>query len=296
MPQRAQRGADRRGDSRRGALVLLAVLTLPALLLVIGLAVDGALLYVTDARLATAVRGATESAGRGEDMEDARALAEAVFAANFPEGLFMAESREIESLLIEDNEVRLTAAARAPTLFLRFLGREMVEIRRSARTPLVQRGAPVRLWADGDAFGPDRVEIEDLALRYPRCGNGDPAVCVNADTLGDGPLFQRGRDITPYENWSVHLGTSLDPAFFRPDGAALTAVELEELLGRTVCVDVYAGELGGEAEPVLQGRTAFAVTGLTPAPEGRAYLPHWIVRLADSGAVEGICARSVAFH
>ncbi len=275
---------------RRGSLVLFAVVLLPILLLAAGLVVDGALLYLTDVRLSAAVRGAAHSALRGADPAEAEQLARAVFDANFPAGILMSHSRRIESFRLENGRVRLTASAQAPTLFMRLLGREVVELRRTAEAAGPKPGAPVHLLADSDAFGHDLAEIQDLALRYPGCGGGSPAVCVNADQPGEAPLFSRGRDITPYENFSPHAGSPVDPAFFNPDGAALSPAGMEELVGRTVCVEVYQGEIEADATREIQGHTAFTVTGLTPAPEGRSANPHWIVRLLPANSVAALCA------
>lgn len=293
MPHRHVQTA-RAIDARRGALALMATLLLPVVLLMIGLAVDGGLLYATAARLATAARGAAHSALRGVDADDAEAIARAVFDANFPDGRLMARSRQVESIEIADGEIRVLASAEAPTLFLRLLGKDLVEIRRTARASFPAQRTPVRLLADSDAFGPDLTEIQDLARLYPGCGGGDPAVCVNADVPG-GTLFTRGRDITPYENMAVHMGTARDPAFFTETGEALSPAEAEDVVGRTVCAKVYSGELEGvppASEPI--GSTAFSVTSLTPAPEGRAFSPHWIVRLLPAAQARSLCKAPAA--
>ena len=294
LMSRSRQASSARGGDRRGALVIMAVLVLPVVLLTVGLALDGGLLYMTDARLATAARGAAHSALRGADAEQAEALARSVFDANFPEGALMAQFQGIDSFEVQNGEVRLTASAQAPTLFMRFLGEEVVRVRRSARAKDASSGEPVRLLADSDAFGPDLREIQDLARFYPHCGNGDPAVCVNADQGGDTALFTRGNDITPYENLSLHMGTVEDPAFFQLDGSPLSEAAAERLIGRTVCAEVFQEDFTVESPPQRQGRTAFDVTGLTPAPEGRAYSPHWVVRLLPARTVDRLCGGGAA--
>lgn len=289
-----------RRETRRGGVVLLAIVLLPVVLLTAGLAVDGALLYATEAQLSVAVRGAARSAVRTPQAERAREAAEAVFVANFPDGLLMARHREIETFEYDSEQIHVVGLAEAPTLFLRLLGPEAVTIRQEVREARSGQGLPVHLLADSGAFGPNVQDVVDFSRTYPGCGGGDPAVCVNADLVGDepeGPLFSRGRNVTPYENVPVHLGASDDPAWFRetPDGpVALTWEELEALVGRSVCVDVTAGEIDpAEADSVQpsQGRTAFVVTGLTPAPERIPVHPHWLVRLLPSEDVAGYCRR-----
>jgi len=289
-----------RRETRRGGVVLLAIVLLPVVLLTAGLAVDGALLYATEAQLSVAVRGAARSAIRIPQAERAREAAEAVFAANFPDGLLMARHREIETFESDSEQIHVVGLAEAPTLFLRLLGPTVVTIRQEVREARSGQGLPVHLLADSGAFGPDVQDVVDFSRTYPGCGAGDPAVCVNADLAGDEserPLFSRGRNVTPYENVPVHLGAADDPAWFREtaDGpVALTWEELEALVGRSVCVQVTAGEIDpAEVDPEQpsQGLTAFVVTGLTPAPERIPVHPHWLVRLLPSEDVAGVCRR-----
>ena len=287
-----------RSATRRGGVVLLAIVLLPVVLLTAGLAIDGALFYATRAQLGVAVRGAARSATRVSDAAVAQEAAEAVFQANFPDGLLMARHREIETFESDSEQIRVVGLAEAPTMFLRLLGPEKVTIRQSVSEPRLGQGLPVRLLADSGAFGAEVQDVVDFSATYPGCGGGDPAVCVNADLASEGletPLFSRGRDVTPYENVPVHLGSADDPAWFRPtpDGpVALTWEELEGLVGKAVCVEVSADEIVfGVAGSVRrsQGRTAFTVTGLTPAPERTAAHPHWLVRLLPAEDVAGYC-------
>jgi len=283
-------------DGRRGGVILLAVVLLPVLLLTAGLAVDGALFYATEGQLDLAVRGAARSASRATNAEAAEAAAQQAFTANFPDGFLAARFREIEVFEYDRDAIRVVGAAEAPTIFLRFLGRETVTIREAAVEQRPGSAAPLRLVADADAFGPDVQDVADLSEVYPYCGGGAPSLCVNADIAGEDvttPLFSRGRNITPYENVPVHLGRAESPAWFRETDGRLEALswdELEAAVGKSVCVEVVAGQVeDGEAPASRQGRTAFVVTGLTPAPEREASYPHWLVRLLPSRDVDGYC-------
>ncbi|HZI65347.1 MAG TPA: PilC/PilY family type IV pilus protein, partial [Thermoanaerobaculia bacterium] len=60
--------------------------------------------------------------------------------------------------------------------------------------------------------------IQNISFNQPRCGNGQPAVCVNDDIAGIGQrakLFTRGKDITPYSPLELPTGQAGDQGIFK---------------------------------------------------------------------------------
>ena len=192
---------------------------------------------------------------------------------------------------------------------------------------------PILLIIDADTINNGIKAIQTISYKDPFCGDGSPSVCVNDDIADPGVreiLFTRGEDITPFSGLVLPTGKKGDEGLFRfinPDpqiseqnGAtftiqefifaqgeaadennldkisgvvALTAAEILELEGRTVCAVVYDSDISvdrsagyASLKGSTLGLTAFTVTAVPPVSKG---LPKITVDLLDSEEVESTC-------
>ena len=108
--------------SDRGQTLILYALIVPILILFAGLAIDVGILYVTKAKLSTAVDGATLTGMKtlAQGQTTAAQLATDVFSANYganpptPTVTFPTDS-------YGDQQVKVTATTNVHTLFMRYL-------------------------------------------------------------------------------------------------------------------------------------------------------------------------------
>lgn len=78
--------------------------------------------------------------------------------------------------------------------------------------------AQVFLMIDEDSIDNGTKSIEGISFNTPRCGNGNPAVCVNDDIARPSErrlLFTRGKNITPYQGLVLPTGQVGDEGLFR---------------------------------------------------------------------------------
>ncbi len=125
---------------RRGVAIVYTTLTLLVFLPMVGLAIDGAILYFLKLRLQQAVDAGVlagaRSLSRGEDIASQAANAEAIanmfFDANFPEG-FWGTTNLTRTPVVTETDTRLrrvhmTASVDAPLYFMRVLGHEFAHL------------------------------------------------------------------------------------------------------------------------------------------------------------------------
>ncbi len=134
---RRESGNEDRNRGRRGNVLLLFTLMLPALLLpIVGLAIDGTMLYIVQAKLSAAVDGAALGAGRllgtAADPEE---IAGEFLGANFPDGYW--GSRNLVPIInvsrtLSSYRISVGATVEAPLMFARILGRQQTAVASSA--------------------------------------------------------------------------------------------------------------------------------------------------------------------
>ena len=187
------------------------------------------------------------------------------------------------------------------------------------------QGPVVFLLIDEDTIDDGGQTIQDISFNDPFCGDKVPSVCVNDDIAADAgsglttPLFSRDKDITPFTGLVLPTGQVQDEGLFTVDlsaadlaafiadtlpngsqldgihGTPLGEVEINALLGRTVCAKVHDSDVSDLGEGKLNatgaymGLTAFTVTALTPNPAGGSYLPLITVDLLPSSDVQTLC-------
>jgi Flp pilus assembly protein TadG len=168
-------------DKRKGISLILTAGMLVVLVPVIGLAIDASLLYVTKAKLQTAVdAGALAGARalhRGMDLStqaaNAETTAKAFFAANFPDGYLATKSRVVTAAVEESayrtRTVSLDARVNAPVWFLRILGFESTTVR--AEGMASRRDVNLVLVLDrsssmSGAMGPMRAAAREFVDRF----------------------------------------------------------------------------------------------------------------------------------
>jgi Flp pilus assembly protein TadG len=123
--------------SERGIIVLTFTLALVFLVLVVGLAIDGGMLYLTKVKLQSAGDAAALAAARSlnlslqesQQVTDAQTAATNFFNANFPSGYLLSTSNAITTTLKYGtgtlaNTLAITtiATTSAPTYFMRYFG------------------------------------------------------------------------------------------------------------------------------------------------------------------------------
>ncbi len=136
----AEREMSSGGRQRRGVAIVYTTLTLLVFLPMIGLAIDGGILYFLKLRLQQAVDAGVlagaRSLSRGEDIASQAANAQAVanmfFDANFPEG-FWGTTNLTRTPVVTETDTRLrrvymTASVDAPLYFMRVLGHEFARL------------------------------------------------------------------------------------------------------------------------------------------------------------------------
>ncbi len=133
---------------KNGSVMILFVLTLPVLLGLIGLAVDGTILYVVEAKLSASVDGAALGAGRlvGTDANSAE-IANEFLKANFPAnywGSWNLQSTTNSTYSAGLTTITVNASVQVPLIFLRMFNMtsatvygNAVATRRLARVLLV---------------------------------------------------------------------------------------------------------------------------------------------------------------
>jgi Flp pilus assembly protein TadG len=123
-----------------GIIIILMAVALPALLAVVGLAIDSARAYGVKANLSAAVDAASLAAARAVSDGEVAAIraADKFFAANFPAGYFdstpgspsVSFSYSVEG----DISINVSAAAKMPTTFLKIVGVDEMDIGSVAQT------------------------------------------------------------------------------------------------------------------------------------------------------------------
>jgi hypothetical protein len=104
--------------------------------------------------------------------------------------------------------------------------------------------AQVFLMIDEDSIDNGTKSLENISFKTPKCGNGNPAVCVNDDIAKPAErrlLFTRGKNITPYQGLVLPTGQVGDEGLFKftqPDpqvsvqnGATFTIPEFIDATG-----------------------------------------------------------------
>jgi len=130
-------------NSERGIIIWVFVLSLVFLILVVGLAVDGGMLYLTKNKLQSAGDAAALAAARSlnislsstQQTTDAQNAAQAFFNANFPNNYMMSSGSSISTSLAYGTGtsshtvyITTTATVNAPTFFMRWFGYTTVPI------------------------------------------------------------------------------------------------------------------------------------------------------------------------
>jgi hypothetical protein len=138
-------------------------------------------------------------------------------------------------------------------------------------------GAQVFLIIDEDSIDNGTKTIEKISFREPKCGAGNPAVCVNDDIAKPGErrlLFTRKKNITPFPGLVLPTGQVGDEGLFmftqpdlqvsRQNLATFTIAEFIEAAGAAADennLDKIDGvlPLGAADIYALQGQTVCAV-------------------------------------
>jgi len=129
-----------RRSSRRGMALVMVALSSIVLVPVIGLAIDGATLYVLRTRLSQAADAAALAAARNLGSSDlavetplAQATAARYFHANFPAGYWATSNAAVAAVVNEDplthqRSVSVTAGVDAPLIFMKILNRSTAHV------------------------------------------------------------------------------------------------------------------------------------------------------------------------
>ena len=123
-----------------GVIIILMAVALPALLAIVGLAVDSARAYGVKATLSAAVDAASLAAARAISDGEVAAIraANKFFAANYPAGHFDStpgQPRISFGYSAEgDISINVSATANMPTTFLRIVGKDEMDIGSTAQT------------------------------------------------------------------------------------------------------------------------------------------------------------------
>lgn len=123
-----------KGGQRGIAIITLTVMMTAVLIPLVGLAIDGGILFMTKAKLQTAVDAAALAGGRslsvGLDLPSqtasCTATVQSYFAANFPTGWFGSSAANVAVNIAQSafktRTVTVTASLQSPLYFLRVLG------------------------------------------------------------------------------------------------------------------------------------------------------------------------------
>ena len=128
------RSSDKRRGRRGIVVIMLSLMVAVVLLPLVGLAVDGTVLYLVQAKLSAAVDAAALAAARslsvGLDLTSqtasATATAQSFFSANFPTGFWSTSNLSFTAAVAETayktRTVTIQASATVPLTFMRILG------------------------------------------------------------------------------------------------------------------------------------------------------------------------------
>ncbi len=125
-----------RKTERGAALLLFTILTALVLLPLIGLAIDGAILFWAKAKLSAAVDAAALAAGR-DPSANATTTAQQYVYANFPSGWMgtsfpSAPTAPVDSPQLGTRRVTVTATVTVPLFFMRIIGQQNASIMATA--------------------------------------------------------------------------------------------------------------------------------------------------------------------
>ncbi len=153
-----------RRSRNRGAIIILMIVALPALLAVTGLAIDSGRAYGVKAKLSAAVDAASLAAARAVANGEAAAITAAnkYYSANFPNN-YLESTPNTPNVAFSysssgDVTVDVTATADMPTSFANFVGISQMDIASNAQTIrrtvdlafIVDNTTSLRLGAIGD--------------------------------------------------------------------------------------------------------------------------------------------------
>lgn len=147
MKLRLDRNAQLRANERaseRGMVMIVYTISMALIVLVLGLAIDGGVLYLIKGRLQAASDAGALAAARSLNLSltpaqqdaDAATAANNFFNANFPDNLFKTTSSQMSTgvsygsgAAVNTVYVTTTATTNAPTYFMRWLGYTTVPLR-----------------------------------------------------------------------------------------------------------------------------------------------------------------------
>ncbi len=189
--------SQRARTSERGIIVLTFTVSFLFLVLFVGLAIDGGMLYLTrvklqsagDAAALAAARSLNLSSTESQEITDAQNAATNFFNANFPSSYLLASSNSIVTTMVYGTgsqantlNITTTATTHAPTYFMRYFGYSTVPI--SVTGTASRRDVNLILVADisasmNNGANPSACQamVKDAALFVQQFSN-------NRDTVG----------------------------------------------------------------------------------------------------------------
>src|SRR5689334_18010949 len=193
--------------AERGAtIIMFTMLTAMVMIPMIGLAIDGSILYWTKAKLSAAVDAAALAVGR-DLSANATTTAQTYVYANLPQGWLGTTYSPAPSALVEDNtpslgirRVTVSAGVTVPLYFMRILG---------------QSSATVAASGVSQRRDTDIILILDRSYSMQQAGACDTTINSAKSFVNN---FADGRDIlalvsfSTTVNWSFAYNTSFKPA------------------------------------------------------------------------------------
>lgn len=214
--------------SRRGAATIIFTLMLGTVLIpIIGIAVDGSLMYWAKAKLSTAVDSAALAAGRSlnvglnltEQIDSATTTGYAYFAANYPTGFLNSTvTGNHPTITITQNglhtrTITVTASAQVPLYFARIFG---------------QQSATIAVTGQSQRRDANIVLVLDRSNSMN--GNGSCATMVSAaKSLVN--QFVDGRDRMALVTFQTAANIDYAPSVYFKSGAS----KLNDVLGQLKC-------------------------------------------------------------
>lgn len=142
------RATQRRREREKGVVLLLGTLSIPVLVSMMGMGIDASIMYSVKSRIQLAADGASLAAARALSIgltteaqaASAQANAENWFNRNFPPGTFGVSNITLDEPQVYDDpdepmirHVVVTAAANAPSYFMRYWGYDSTRILSTSR-------------------------------------------------------------------------------------------------------------------------------------------------------------------
>lgn len=156
------------GRARRGSVVALTALLIVPITVAMGMALDGARIYLVRSRLGEAVDAAALASAQGVGVEEMESLARRLLEANYPHAYMRSALGAVEVRALDSGRVEIVGRAALPMVVMSLVGAGSVTVEARAVAQREVRGLELALVLDstgsmkGDKLAALKSAVHDL--------------------------------------------------------------------------------------------------------------------------------------